>query len=172
MCPPPSIVDAPKGEQCGLEPREAFRVLRYAFGSLLIAVAMIAGLFTALARFNGPRASSGPLPAFVLRVDDAAVTPARIDLREDQLAELRLVNNGSALRMLSTDADNVQQLPVESPFFSEHAGANGVPYIRLEASPGTTASALVRFKDAGDYELRIEVPGDPATLRVVQVTVD
>lgn len=146
-------------------------MLRYALGSLALTAVVIAGLFALVAWRNGDPASSGPLPTIVITADDAGVTPERVELREDQLAELRLVNNASLHRAMSASADNVLQLPLESPVYDPHSIASGVPYISIQASSGTTASALVRFRESGEYELRVEAPGKAETLRLVTVKV-
>lgn len=146
-------------------------MLRYALGSLVLAAVIVAALFAVVAWRNGEPASSGPLPVIVINVDDAGIAPDRFELREDQLAELRLVNNGTRMHSISAEGDHLLQMPLESAAYNPHGAATGFPYIRIQASAGTTAAALVRFKESGDYELRVEVPGQDETLRVVRVTV-
>lgn len=145
-------------------------VLKYMlFGLVPVAVLFVAG-FLVLARYNKSNAEAGPAPVVLLRVDDAGVTPDHLDIERGRLIELRLENATTSIRILRSDSEDVEQLPVQSAPFDKHAASVPAPRLLLSAGTGTGAT-LVRFKKSGEYTLQVDAPGRDGTLRMVTVTV-
>ncbi len=144
-------------------------LVKYILASFVGGGALLVGAFVLIAALNDR--PSGPAPLVTLTVDDASLSPARIEWVRGQLVELRIVNQSSLTRRMSTNTDTAEQLPVESDVLGEHVRSVPLPYIEIGALPGEAASALVRFTEDGEYELRVETAGRPETLQITTVIV-
>lgn len=146
-------------------------MIKYLAGTLAAVVAILAAIFVAVAAVNDRH--EGPAPLIEIRVTDDALTPESIEVDKGRLIEYRLVNDASQQRSITTNTPNVEMLPAESnPLdFGNHNSTSAVRYVNITASAGDVASALVRFTEGGEYELRVETAGRPETLRIARVIV-
>lgn len=144
-------------------------MVKYILGTLVALAAIAAAVFV-LASTRSDR-QEGPAPLVEIRVSDAGLTPATIEVEKGRLVEYQLANNASAQRTISTPTDKVEMLPAESDVLDEHNATVPVPYINITASPGGVTSALVRFTEGGEYELHVQTAGRPETLQIARVIV-
>ena len=141
-------------------------MLKYTLGALAALAVTVSVSFVVLSRLNDGRAQAGPVPELTVTVDDSSVSPSRFEVPKGRLAILTFTNNAALTRRISVFIDDVEQ-----SLFDSNGTTHGAPTknLSLLASPGKTSQALVRFKAAGSYELNVETPGRPETLRVVLV---
>lgn len=147
-------------------------MLRYALGTLgaLILAAFV--LFGVMAWRNARDDHPGPAPKVLITATASAISPDQLALEEDRLVELVFINNGPLLMEVTTNSGDVEQLPTDTDFRRPEGNqSRPVPYIKLQAGAGGVATALVRFKRAGTYELRVQVPGRDETRLVAAVVV-
>ena len=143
---------------------------KYILGSLVFLAALGGAVFVLIANLHddGPQ---GPAPVVTITVDDARLTPAVIEVSRDQLVEFQLVNNGTLQRVMTTNTDKVEQLPAETTSLGKHTLNNPLRYVQIQAGPGGATSALVRFTESGQYELRVDTAGRPEPPQVATVRV-
>jgi hypothetical protein len=144
-------------------------LVKYILVSFVGGGAILVAAFVLVATLNDRH--GGPAPLVALTVDQGSLTPSRIELEKGRLVELQLVNNAQESRVMSTNTDSVEQLPVESNVLDRRNASVPVPYVQIYASAGNAASALVRFTKDGEYELRVETAGRPETLQIATVIV-
>ena len=144
-------------------------MIKYIIGSLAGLAAVVAAVFVVAAAMNDRAA--GPAPLLEIRVTDTSITPATLEVDEGRLIEYRLVNDASTQRTMSANTNDVEMLPVETNILNEHNASVPVPWVNITASSGNASSALVRFTESGEYELRVEAAGRPETRQVARVIV-
>lgn len=145
-------------------------MLKYTFFGIIAGLVLIAAGFYVLARWNDRDAEAGPTPVYVVRVDREAAVPATIEVGAGRLVELRIENRALLLRSATIEGPGVEQLPAETTGPGSHSTSQPLPGFNLLVGSQDDGSALVRFREAGEFELRIENPGRPETLRIVQIT--
>lgn len=144
-------------------------VFKYVIGMLAGVAAVLAVIFVVAASVNDR--AEGPALLIEIRVTDTAITPSSIEVEAGRLIEYRLQNDASQQRTLSVASDKVEMLPAESDVLDPHNASVPVPFVNITASSGASSSALVRFTERGEYELRVQTAGRPETLHVATVIV-
>jgi len=142
---------------------------KYWLGGLAAMAIIVTATFLILAEFNG-NADAAPTPVVTVTVDANGIAPQQVELERTRQTELRLVNATGDLRALTTNAEHMGQLPLESTGAGEIG--NGIPGpVRVLAGAGRTMAVLVRANQAGTWELAVEVPGKPGTLQTATLVV-
>lgn len=144
-------------------------MIRYVLGMLVAVAAVLAAVFLVGAVRNDRQ--EGPAPLVEIRVNDTGISPATIEVNKGRLIEYRLANDASEQRTISTNTDKVEMLPAESDLLDQHNATVPVRYVNITASAGGATSALVRFTEGGEYELRVQTAGRPETLQIARVIV-
>lgn len=145
---------------------------RYWLTGLIIIVAVFAATFLAISWRNDPNAEAGPAPIVNLIITDDAFAPDPIVIPVDRLVELRVQNDAARRQTITSNAEGIDQLPVETRLDDPHATGIAQPYLEVTASSGTTTPVLVRFGETGTYDLRVMVPGFDETARTLTVRVE
>ncbi len=143
---------------------------KYWLIGLIIIAVVFAATFLLISWRNDPNAEAGPAPIVHLTISDSAITPDPLVLPAGRLVELRVRNDAAQRQVVTSDADGIEQLPVETDLDDPHAPGAQME-LRITASPGSTTAALVRFAGKGTYDLRIAVPGLEDTARTLVVRV-
>jgi hypothetical protein len=147
-------------------------VQKYWLTGLVIIVVVFAATFLVISWRNDPNAEAGPAPIINLTIGDDTITPDPLLLPAGRLVELRVNNDASQRHIVSSDADGIDQLPVETDLNDPHATGIAQSFLSITAGPGTTTAALVRFNDKGTYELRVAVPARDITTRILTLHVE
>lgn len=137
-------------------------VLKLTLTSLATLTVLLVAGFLALAWWNGRDDASGPPPVLTISVSDAGATPSRIEVKKGKLIDLTLDNNTSQSLRLSTEDVRVDQLVAggNEDAFATHTGQS-LTSVYIVAPASLSRSAVVRFREKGTFELRIE--GDAAS---------
>jgi hypothetical protein len=143
---------------------------KYWLGGLAVTAIIATAAFLILAEFNG-NVEATPTPVVTVTVDADGITPQYVELERGRQTELRLVNATGDTRVLTTNAEHMGQLPIESTGAGPEIG-NGVPGpVRVLAGAGRTMAVLVRANQAGTWELAVQVPGNDGTRQTATLAV-
>lgn len=145
---------------------------KYWLTGLTLIVVVSAATFLGISWRNDPNAEAGPAPIVELTITDDAIVPDPLVIPVDRLVELRVQNDAERRHSITSDAEGIEQLPVETDLDDPHATGIAQPYLKITVGSGTTSAALVRFAEKGAYDLRVVVPGSDATARTLTVLVE
>jgi hypothetical protein len=142
---------------------------KYFAVSLGAIAAVVTVAFLVLAQLHDGVAAP-PTPVAIVTVDANGVSPQNVEIERGRQTELRLVNDTDEIRVLTTNAEAIAQLPLESTGAGPEIG-NGIPQpVRVMAGARQTFSVLVRGNKAGTWTLTVEVPGKPETAQTASLT--
>lgn len=144
---------------------------KYWLVGCVIIVVVFAATFLIIATRNDSNAEAGPAPIIELTITDEGFTPDPLLLPDRRLVELRVTNGAARPLVVTSDAEGIEQLPVQTDLDDPHAPVAQTE-LSITASPGSTVAVLVRFADTGTYELRVAGPGLEDTTRILTVLVE
>lgn len=162
---------APRSTQNVIDQERLPGVQKWWLVGCIIIVVVFAATFLIIATRNESNAESGPAPVVEMTITDEGFTPDPLVLPNRRLVELRITNDASRRLVVTSDAEGIEQLPVQTDLDDPHAPV-AQAQLSITASPGSTMAALVRFADTGTYELRVAGPGLEDTTRILTVLVE
>ena len=145
---------------------------KYWLGGCIIIVVVVSATFLIITWRNDPGAEAGPAPIVRLTISDDAISPDPLVLPAGRLVELRVKNDARLRHSITSDAEGIDQLPVETDLNDPHATGIAQGYLSITVGGDSTAAALVRFANKGTYELRVAVPTRDDTARSLTVRVE
>lgn len=147
-------------------------MLKYTLGALIALVIFVATGFMILSRVTDGDANSGLAPGITFVAPaDGPITPSVLEVEQDQIWEFALLNQRDTRLAFSVKGDGVEQLP-ELQRSGEAVGSPDLlPFIQFDAGPGEARAVLVRFREKGVFEAKLNIPGVFFPPEVITITV-
>ncbi len=148
-------------------------MLKYTIGALAALVIVIVTAFMVLSQFahTSADAQGGPAPVVTITVDDTTLAPDHLDIARDKIVHLHVDSKVPAFVTAIIDSDRAEQFPIETKLDDRHAIESSVPRPQIQIPGLGIGDALIRFKEAGDYQIEIRQSNHSGVVRTIGVTV-